>query len=320
MKGLFLLTLVVLVSCGSQSKQNEVLPPAKQFALYTHNPDSTIVSRVRLAPAYLMDYLRNMDGNPGYQPYQPDGEELKLLEEYLNFLPDSYHQVLKDRLLGIYFIKGLQGTGLADYVTGPQKQLYTILILNEGCIRTDISEWLTYRESSCFIKSDPLLKVEFRAGNQYKGLLYGLFHEMSHVYDYVTKVTPYVEPDLAAEIAETVFTKGIWKDYSRPTDAYNIPWRKDFTFYGFGGGPKLELKYAEAVYKDLTRTPFVSIYASKSWAEDYADSAFWYLYTMKLKQPFSVAILSNDSVLYEFKPEESPPVLSRLGTFRTFFK
>ena len=52
----------------------------------------------------------------------------------------------------------------------------------------------------------------------------------------------------------------------------------------------LSLSKAAAIYAGLTTTPFVSLYGSLNWAEDFAEYATWSHFTTELQQPYRIVL------------------------------
>jgi len=52
----------------------------------------------------------------------------------------------------------------------------------------------------------------------------------------------------------------------------------------------------------LLKTPFVSLYGSMSWAEDFADFTALYWLTEKLKQPYEIKYFEDGEMKMMFRP------------------
>ena len=241
---------------------------------YAFDPATALVARIRPAPNMVLAHLRDLDKKPEYAAYTPTPAELAQCERYLAELPPVHRAVLRERLIGVYFVTGFQSSGLSDYVWGPDGGLYTILVLNPDALRRTLSDWLTFRENTCFVQKPGGVSVQVDGGTQFTGLMYTLLHEATHIVDYVRQCTPYVEPDLRKvegfREGGRAFVKGVWDDYRQPAAPCDFPLRKSVTLYGLGGGPKIALADAPAAYRQMAGSPFVSLYGSSSWAEDLA--------------------------------------------------
>ena len=320
---------LILSSCVSQ-KQEDLFTkvksiPAKYYNSYSFNPESSLESRIRETPDFILDYLKNMDNVDYYSSYSPTQEEMKIIESYLGLLPPLNKKIMKEKLIGIYFISNFIGSGMADYVVDDERNIYTILFINPDTLKVRMNEWMDYRENTCFIEKDDGIRVDVECGDEYLGLLYLLFHETTHIVDYITSITPYAEWTSSQIRNEKInmnnlFIKGIWTDYRTQTKTYKKDFMGNVTFYGLSDGPKLNKSDAEGIYNDLSQTPFVSLYASQSWAEDLAELETWYHYTAILGQPYEIVLYENNEIKKIYKPMENKLVQERLSILRQLYE
>jgi hypothetical protein len=312
----------VFLSCVSYQLEKVTLEeiksiPAKILANYDFNPDSAITDRISCIPDFLLTRLKEIDKKDSYSSYIPSREENEMINQYISLLPPMHKHVLKERLIGIYFVKNFLGSGFADYVFGENDKLYTIMVFNPETLKKTISDWVTYKEQTCFdFKGDDSTRIVVNCGDVFTGFMYVLLHESTHIVDYLQLFTPYVDWSIndigfGSEQKETDFTADIWENYYTPLPHYDFSARKDLTFYGWWGGPKISAKRALSVYDDLSYTPFVSLYASTSWAEDFAEFITWYHFTYKLKQPYEILIYRDAVVAQSYQPMDFPNVQKR---------
>lgn len=198
--------------------------------------------------------------------------------------------------MGVYFVSGFIGNGVTNWVVGPGGKIYFYIILNPDAFKKDLSETLTERERSCF-KPSAGWDVTVSAGRKYKGLLYALAHEAAHGLDYAVGISPYTDDTMPEYLRPKKnlardFFSGVWQDYRLPQPDADFPWRDRITFYGLGGGPKVEMAEATELYGPLTSGYFVSLYGARSWAEDLAELETFHLITERLRQPVRVTLVS----------------------------
>lgn len=322
----FILTALLCVPvqlCCALSREEYLSYPSKVLANYEFNEETPLIKRVSDAPAFLLKALKEMDQRDDYTVYTPSRSERKIIGEYLEMLPEPLKREMKKRLIGIYFIDNLLGSGLADFVFDKDRNIYMYLCFNPKVLKPGASEWATAKENSCFINDDPAYGVRVKCGAGYKGFLYILFHESAHIWDYSRRTTPFAEPQIqwlyGIKDRETPFTAGIWKEYSIPSGKYNYSSRKNVTFYGMDKGPKLNISQASSVYRELAGTPFVSLYGSLNWADDFADLFMYYCLAKKYKQPYALECLKNGEVVETFRPLENPLVRARMGLIERVF-
>lgn len=290
--------------------------PAKNLKSYQFDAEAPLIDRVAAAPDFVLKYLRDADNTDKYTAYLPSNVEKGQLDSYLSLLPESYQRTLEERLVAIYFISNWIGSGMADYVLDERKQLYAILVINPETMKHDLSEWITYRESTAFQlqgQGSGRLTVRIDCGIQYTGLMYLLLHETSHIMDYIHHYTPYVEDNLRAlglGTGDTDFTKGVWINYDTPVRQFDFASRHEISYYGLGH--LLSSAQAPAVYGGLKTSPFASLYGSRNWAEDFAELCTWYHYTGKLKQPYRIVWSDGDGTENVLEPMKSELVQRRL--------
>ncbi|MEA3306641.1 MAG: hypothetical protein U9Q34_02535 [Elusimicrobiota bacterium] len=205
--------LIMVVSCKQPSKpQISSLEHPKHF---NFEMSSSLSERIKRMPESLLFLYRQMDNRPDYEAYKPSAADKDLVLEYLFLLPPIYERVFKERCVGIYFVENFMGNGIASWVKGRNNKVYFHITLNPASLKDSLSETLTERERSCFIKA-PGKSIAVNAGAKYRGLAYALFHEATHAVDYIKGITPYVEKNLPEKywpernISENIFFN-FWK-------------------------------------------------------------------------------------------------------------
>jgi len=320
-----ILATIALVGC-STSSQTKLLAaidaiPSKHLENYSFDPHSSLISRIKDAPEFALSYSRTFDENKLESAYLPSAQQLQLISEYLDLLPPTRLQLLKDRLVAIYFIDHMQESGVCDWVYDRNHEIFVVQFFNPKTLTTNISDWLSYRESSGFAPDDSSLAISVDAGTKYLAFLYALLHETTHFVDYVTHVTPFVEPNVGyfegSRVTSTKFTDHVWASYRRPTDGFDFTDRDKLTFYGIGKAPTVPLSRVPQLYHSLTQSPFVTLYATQAWAEDLADCFMWYYLTQKLGQPFVIKVMSKSHELASYTPSLSQQNMDRLKVLET---
>lgn len=287
------LALAGSVSC-KRKPAGDPIPPVGRLEYYNFDPAAPLADRIGRIPDKLLDYFRQLDGRRDYRAYTPTAPEKALTLEYLALLPPVYAGVFNERCVGLYFVPDFMGNGATSWVLDRDGRVYFNIVLNPAVLKDDLSKTLTQRERSCF-RPGPGPAVEVDAGEKYKGLAYALFHEGTHAVDYVKGVTPWADADMpvkyrpSAPLAGRFFYR-VWSDYSTPKPYADIKGRKDITFYGLGGGPRLRPADSPALYAGLAESPYISLYGTKSWAEDLAELVSFYMITRELNQPYIITL------------------------------
>ena len=204
---LFFLSLIIISVCvnpgckgffkKSQSIQSdkeiisqELKKSERQIHRYGFDPASSVISRIKTPPDFVMKYIREMDGRE-YTPYLPDKKELKIIRRAIKLLPALHKRIIKERVLGIYFINDFWGSGMTDWVLDKDGRVYTTLFFNPITLKMNMSEWLTYKEKTCFFMDGKDYDIAIKCGTKYSGFLGILLHEGVHVVDYVKNITPF---------------------------------------------------------------------------------------------------------------------------------
>lgn len=324
---LILIVACCLTSCHHCAKTlltgwNDRIP-AKRFDSYDFNAHSTLVSRIKPAPAFLLDYLRSLDRNDAYVPYALTEKETAMVGDYLETLPVLHKNVLQDRLIGIFFIEHFPGAGMTDYVPDRDGRLYIIMVFNPEIFGHTISQWMTYRENSAYRKDDDSIAIEVDCGSSYSGFMYGLLHESSHAIDYVLNYTPYTEYEIKVlkegRVPRTTpFVENAWLDHRKLAPGYDLP-RDRVSLYGYMNGPRLSLHDALPLYHELSGSPFASLCSLMNWAEDFAEYVTWYHFTTRLGQPYTINLRENGVTVFSLSPMESEKVKKRAKTIQSIY-
>lgn len=286
-------------------------------------PDFTtpLSKRILKAPDFVLKKIGDGDKRV-YKAYLPSSDELELTREYLDLLPPLYKQVLRDTLIGIYFVEdNFLGSGFADMCFDVEYHAKTFLLINKKTLKFSLQEWINQKEQTCFIEDgNSPYQVHVETSADYLGLFGIMLHETSHCVDYVKRFTPYTDSN--SEVFHMIYNNpviggdfsAIWKSIIQLDELLvSFPLRSEVTFYGMNEGPKLRLSQAKEVYQQLSRSPFVSLYGTLNWAEDFAEAAMYYHMTQHMNLPYKIQVRKNEQVTYEYEPMKNPNILKRLA-------
>jgi len=274
MKTALTLAAALLAACSAPK-------PPDSHATASHGFDaSSPLPRLKTIPPWLLAGWAGEDGMP-YEAYAASEAEKKILADAFAGRPAPMRKVLDERLLAVYLVKGLKGNGATTWVVDPSSRTFVYMLLNPAGFQQTVSEVMTERDRTLF-KGPADLQVEAGA---LKGIRYTVAHESAHAYDYVHSVTPYADANYLPE-GKDGWTAGwdVWAEYAKPRPAADYPLRTKLRFYGFGE-PELEPAPASALCAQWAKSPFASIYGSRSWAEDFAELFVLRHLTQDLGQP-----------------------------------
>ena len=183
------------------------------------------------------------------------------VEAAIGSLPFLNRDALNKHLHQLAFVDGIpgEGTGLTSPATqhGQFDITFRASLINES-----LSAFLTTKERRTFTDDHSGTTVTV-TGTGTDALTYVLLHESSHVLDATCGIT---------KIFPNSFGKNIWtaEHDMAPSLAQLLAAR---TY--FHGGARLPAKKAPEVYDSLSKTPFISLYATASAKEDFAELVAW---------------------------------------------
>lgn len=180
-------------------------------------------------------------------------------------LPLLHRQILLKHLRHLMFVETAPGAGnaLTARVAGPNGVPMFDLTLRSGLFDEDLTTFLNGKEPRLFAPDNSGYRVEITAGNQ-PALTYILLHEITHAVDQMTG---------ANQRTDSPFRAGIWLAkpgvMAPPYDSNPVSrsaWRHN---------GRLPMGQSTVLYRGLCHTPFPSIYAATTAAEDFAELVAW---------------------------------------------
>lgn len=276
--------------------------PPDPFAAedYGFDPQSSFESRVGACPPFVLRWLRELDGMPGYEQEPPTARARAVVMDAYAGLPEEVGGALKERLIAVCFVRGLKGNGFTYGVTDAHDRFHAVMLLNPAGLTMSASQMLAQRDATAFKGPLPGLSVE--AGDL-PGTVLTFAHEAAHAYDYVRRLTPYPTPEAARNFPER-YDKNesweVWRTINEPKDPSALPGRERLRFYGVKP-PELEPSEAPRLYAALAGSPFVSLYAAQTWTEDAAEMFAVAHLTTTLGRPYAFKIGGRT-----IKPMEGP--------------
>ena len=302
---------------GELARREILRDPGRNVRTLAPDWSAPLVSRVQRIPDLLLQSVKRMDASSRYAAYTPTAGDRALVSDYLSQLPAPLQQAMQEHVAGIYFVENFQGSAWCGLTLDPDdpSSLYLSMVINAETLRTGLSAWMTRKEMSAFLEDASGLRVQVNAGTKYRGLMYVLLHEGAHLLDFIRPVTPFPSGDYRAlfriRATSTPFTRGLWKNFAYPDPAYDYPARTGLRFDGLDGGTRVKLAEAPRIYEALRAGPFVSLYASTNWADDFADLYTYKYLTEKLGQPYEVSVFRGDVALVRYLPLLTEKVRAR---------
>lgn len=296
--------------------------PVKKKSNYGNKKISRFRDLVAPCPSLVLEAWKKWDNRSDYRVYTPTEKEKDLIEVDLLKLPPLTRRVLKKKLLGIFFISNVIGSGITDWVLDSRGNIYCYMIFNPIVLKKNMSELITWKEQTCYRDNSGDETVEISVTTRERGFFYIALHESTHVVDYVQQITPFTEEGVKKFYprvpASTPFTKGTWCSLKKTCRTF--PFRKKVRFYGLGGPPMAERRDARKLYDALMGSPFFSLYGSMNWAEDLAEFLTFYHLTQKMGLTYRISVKKGGKEVYSCEPAANPLVKKRFKTMEVFYR
>ncbi len=263
-----------------------------------------VAERIGPAPPHLVEYLKLDNILNGY-PERPraatlDAGLLADIRGAIVDLPPEIWKLAGERLVGVFFVAGLGGTGYTDYVFDAQgKPAKGFVVLDAAVLASQrANAWATWKENTPFApgagyRLDARIEADGN-DNRRNAIQYILLHELGHVLSIGADIHPpwNLSPKEIDSAARYPFFDLSWT-VDRAADKYrsrfdaNFPQRTSTVYYF---GAKLAAADMAATYAGLRRTNFPSLYAATAPGDDFAESFASYVHVVLMRRPWQITI------------------------------
>jgi len=269
--------------------------------------------RVSIAPESVFKMFREAGMDP--VNHELTDIEKEKVENAFAMLPGLHKKILRKHLQSISFMDNMPNSALTSPVESRDATKRFNITFRANVLNETISEWATWKENTCYNDSAGSgYQIKVLAGD-FDAFLYLLLHEATHIVDAVLQLTPH-PADKADHVLATPFTNGIWHKLLIPSEIYSDTILEKTRFRS---GNAVSIKLAPAIYRRLKNTPFASLYGMASWQEDIAELETIYHLTSKLKQPFYLIVIDNNTEIMRFEPMKNLLVKRRLKQLKVFY-
>lgn len=215
-------------------------------------------------------------------------------------LPAPLWNLFGERLVGVYFVGGLGGTGYTDYVLDAQgKPVKGFIVLDAAVLAGQRGNaWATWKENTLF-KGDAAVRLDARIeadgnDNRRNAIQYILLHELGHVLSIGSDIHPpwNISPKHVGSEVKYPFFDLSWT-IDRQADKYrtrfdaNFPQRASTVYYF---GAKLAAADMLPTYARLKLTNFPPLYAATAPGDDFAESFASYVHVVLMRRPRQIRI------------------------------
>ena len=273
------------------------------------------VQRIGAAPAPLVEYLRldNIVNGFAERPRAatPEAGFVADVQAAIAGLPPQVWRFFDTRLLGIYFVENLGGTGYTDVVMDAAGRPVAGYVVLDAIVlgRHSANAWASWKENTPFRPSAQFrleARIEDDAGdNRVNAIQYILLHELGHVLSIGADIhPPWNQPASAtADTARYPYFDLSWK-FDRRSARYlsrfdpQFPQRARVVYYF---GARLAASEMVPTYANLEKTNFPSLYAATRPGDDFAEAFASYVHVVLMKRPWEIRLFHHGSMVKAFK-------------------
>jgi hypothetical protein len=263
-----------------------------------------LTARLAPAPPALVEKIRLENRLYGFperpEPVSPEPVFTEAVRRIGDLLPERVRSLAEQRIIGIYLVNGLGGTGYAEAILDAQgKERYAVIVLDRDVLLTRrANAWASWKENSFFrpeTGTETALELILETGEEdsvVNAIVFILLHEMGHALGTASGVHP--SWNGPAEVSDAYpFTALSWRrqgsDVVSRSDAA-FPRRSALKPYAFAGAT-LSLDEAPDLYRALqAHSDFPSAQAAVTLWEDFAESFATYLHVVRQDKPYEIRI------------------------------
>ena len=298
--------------CALKTGQNHVV---KKLAFWQQTLKLPLAQRIGPAPPELIDLLR-LDTIAQSIPSKPHAPTLtpEFISEVTSAfveLPQAVKNLLTTKLLGIYFIEDIGGTGFTDMVFDANgNPVAGFVVLDPSVLmKQKANDWATWKENTPFMPGPEFrlaAEIETASQNTRKNAIqYILLHELAHVISIGETIHPMwnIAPKDVPSLSSYSFFQLSWSR-SKDGNSYeslfdrDFPQRKDVVYYF---GARLVAGQMLRIYEILERTNFATLYGATRPGDDFAEAFVTYVHTVLMKRPFAVRLFTGDAEVKVFE-------------------
>jgi hypothetical protein len=263
-----------------------------------------LAARLAPAPPALAEKIRLENRLYGFperpEPVAPDPVFTEAVRRIGALLPERVRALAEERIIGIYLVNGLGGTGYAEAILDSEgKERYAVIVLDRDVLlKRRANAWASWKENSFFrpaagAETGLELILEADAEDSVaNAIVFILLHEFGHALGMASGAHP--SWNGPAEVSDAYpFTELSWRrqggDVVGRSDAA-FSCRSTLKPYAFDGS-KLSLDEAPDIYRALQGTDFPSAQAAVTLWEDFAESFATYLHVVRQDKPYEIRIL-----------------------------
>jgi len=262
--------------------------------------------RIEPAPADMVNFVTQYNTATG-SPARPcttiaEADFMNDIRQAIEELPLLVKRKLEPRLLGIFFMTDLGSSAIMDVVARVNGDLIGAFIAIDlnVFLHRKANEWASWKENTTFIPASDFRLEAFIAeeaeDNRKSALQYSLLHEFGHVLAAGLEFMPdhWQDQSLTRETMNYSFLPLSWEVQAdskvAPLARDDFPFRQKVTYYSI---PQIPGSHAPAIYQDLEKTAFPTLYAATSVHEDFAECFTTYVHTIMLNKRHEINVYDH---------------------------
>jgi hypothetical protein len=287
--------------------------PVRNKSYWAEALAKPLEQRIGVAPDELLIYL-NLDNIASGLSNRPRAVQIpadfsKDVSDAVAELPSGVKALVEKKLVGIYFVKDLGGTGFTDYVHGGwfSSDAGFIALDMDVLARQTANAWATWKENTPFIANASIkldAQIENEAGDNRKNAIqYILLHELGHIISIGEDIHPRWDGP-ASSVDKFPFARLSWKfepgnrKYFSRYDDSSFGERSEVRYYF---GPTIAAKRMLSVYEKLLGTNFPTLYAATHPGDDFAESFVTYVHTVMQKRPWEIRMSVDGKIASTYR-------------------
>ena len=313
---LIILTAIITVSYSCKTRRDVLFDKLTNHPIRTIHfwdkkwENKSLVGRIKPAPQGVIDYLHIDNEAQGYSERpvstEPVHELIEAMKEIELCMPDPVKNLLKEKLIGIFTVNDLGGSGYAEAIRDTQgKQTYGFVVFDVNVLsKRKANEWATWKENSYFKpKENSNVKacavIESKENNTVANAFrFILLHELGHILGLVSNAHPTWIPGPEPKTADHPFTMLSWKLTERnkiiSKFEEKFPERKSLRPYSFEKALLTNDEIFNTYYHLIKNTNYASLHAAANMWEDFAESFATYFHVVIDRRPWQVRIEQKD--------------------------
>jgi len=231
-------------------------------------------------------------------PAEPPPEYFSAIKQIENRLPKSVLMLAQNRIMGIFAVTNLGGSGYVESVldeNGMEK--YTFIVLDRDVLlKRKANDWATWKERSIF-KPDAGKQVDLEVtiesgenNSTQNAIVYIMLHEIGHSLGMVSCAH---SSWTKKEMVIGPFSRFSWRKGNHEIESLFdgvFPERKAIRPYAFDDSRLTETQITR-IYEMLnTKTNYPTIHAGADLWEDFAESFVSYFHVVRENKPYTIRI------------------------------